>query len=52
MGFPSSLNPEGIISILTSDAQDELVLDYSIESGEEVFEVEIRGKHWGVVTYA
>jgi hypothetical protein len=50
--FPFDLNPEGIVVILTSDLNDQLLLDYSLgEEGEPMLEVETSGKHWGSVAY-
>lgn len=46
-GFPFSLNPEGIISLSTSDLCDEMVLDFSeTNAGMRVLEVELVGVNW------
>jgi len=52
MEFPFDLNPEGIVAILTSDLQDELLLDYSKgDRDQRELEVEASGKHWGLIAY-
>ena len=50
--FPFELNPEGILTILTIDLSDQLLLDYSMgEGGEAFLEMECSGEHWGRVAY-
>jgi hypothetical protein len=47
-GFDFSINPEGILVVLTSDLRDRLLLDYSRDAaGQEVLEIEASGEHWG-----
>lgn len=50
--FPFSINPEGIISFLTDDGLNELLLDFSHESSGEVVEIEGSGELWGRTAYA
>lgn len=52
VAFPFDVNPEGIIAILASDLQDQLLLDYSTgNNGEQLLEVEVSGEHWAPITY-
>jgi hypothetical protein len=52
MDFPFHLNPEGIVSILTSDLREQLLLDYSTGNDDEsVLQVQVSGERWGRVAY-
>jgi hypothetical protein len=52
LDFPFDVNPEGIFVILTSDLEDQLLLDYSVGAGgEHVLDIEASGGAWGCTTY-
>lgn len=44
--FPFDLNMDGIISIVTSDLADSMVLDWSEEYGKKILVVETHGIQW------
>jgi hypothetical protein len=51
-GFDFSINTEGILSLLTADLEDSLLLDFSISDvGEQRVQVEIQGTNWEAVAY-
>ena len=49
--FPFNLNPEGILTVLTSDLQDRLILDYSEAKEGARLEIEAAGPHWSTVEF-
>ncbi|MCG8422111.1 MAG: hypothetical protein MJE77_29665 [Proteobacteria bacterium] len=49
--FPFNLNPEGILTVLTSDLQDSLILDYSETEEGARLEIEAAGPHWSTVEF-
>jgi len=45
--FPFSINNEGILVLLSTDFEDKLLFDFSLNSdGDEIVEVEAQGKNW------
>jgi len=50
--FPFAINDDGILSFVTSDLQDRLVLDFSRTfAGQEVMRVETQGPGWARIIY-
>jgi hypothetical protein len=50
--FDFEINPEGILTFLTSDLKDRLLLDFSTSSGgEEYMTIETQGPNWTKVIY-
>ena len=49
--FPFNVNSDGIVVFLTSDFSDRLLLDFYHDSeGQEMLEVELKGKHWSSIS--
>lgn len=50
--FAFGLNPEGILSFVTFDLSDRILLDFGRSAdGEERMTVEVQGERWASVTY-
>ena len=49
--FDYSVVNEGIISLLTKDLNDNIILDFFEDSGEKFIEIELRGKNWSTCVY-
>ena len=50
--FDFGINADGVLSIITEDFQNELLFDFfEDESGEEMLDIRVSGKHWGAVKY-
>lgn len=50
--FSFDVSPEGLMEIVTQDARDRLLLDFSLdERGERQLEVELDGDRWGAARY-
>jgi hypothetical protein len=50
--FPFDVNPDGLVVFLSEDINDQLLLDFSYDSkGQEVLEVELKGRHWPFIKY-
>jgi hypothetical protein len=47
--FPFSINAEGILTILTSDLKDQMLMDFWEDEGRWL-DVELAGEHWGNVS--
>lgn len=48
--FPFNVNSDGIVVFLTSDFSDRLLLDFYHDcEGQEMLEVELKGKHWSSI---
>lgn len=50
--FPFDLNKEGILSILTADLSDRMLLDFFQEDeGPNLLEIEVQGDYWPGVRF-
>lgn len=50
-GFDSI--PEGLISLITSDAKDKLLMDFEEDDdGSRIMTIELHGEHWGGVKFS
>lgn len=49
--FELELDPRGIVSILSADYQDKMILDFSEDDGVQTLELEVSGPHWTQAQY-
>jgi len=50
--FPFEINMDGIVSFLTADLRDRLVLDWYVsDGGGQMLEIEANGAPWGEIRY-
>ena len=50
--FPFDINPEGILVFVPVTLEDQLLLDFSLDStGKQIIEVETQGRNWSKITY-
>jgi hypothetical protein len=45
-GFPFSFNVEGVVSFISTNFTDELLLDYDEEQGQQLLGIEARSARW------
>lgn len=50
-GFDYSLNGDGLVSFLTTDFEDRLVLNFFEAAGAKKLEVEVQGRSWSNVEF-
>lgn len=51
--FPFNINAEGILVLVSVDAQDKLLLDfYKSDEGKQMVEIEVSGKNWSSAEFS